>query len=125
MQATEYGEMSELAEGARLEIVYAPKAYLGFESPSLRQNSLRRSSERRFCFKHEKRFLIVFGFRTRCVSRETLVRFFRTCHYALLRMADAVPSCGGVAEWLNAAVSKTVSPVTRVTRVRIPPPPPA
>ncbi len=32
--------------------------------------------------------------------------------------------CGGVAEWLNAAVSKTVSPVTRVTRVRIPPPPP-
>ena len=30
--------MSELAEGARLEIVYAPKAYLGFESPSLRQN---------------------------------------------------------------------------------------
>ena len=33
--------------------------------------------------------------------------------------------CGGVAEWLNAAVSKTVLPVTRVTRVRIPPPPPA
>ena len=32
---------------------------------------------------------------------------------------------GGVAEWLNAAVSKTVLPVTRVTRVRIPPPPPA
>ena len=31
---------------------------------------------------------------------------------------------GGVAEWLNAAVSKTVSPVSRVTRVRIPPPPP-
>ena len=31
------GEMSELAEGARLEIVYAPKGYLGFESPSLRQ----------------------------------------------------------------------------------------
>lgn len=31
---------------------------------------------------------------------------------------------GGVAEWLNAAVSKTVLPVTRVTRVRIPPPPP-
>ena len=29
--------MSELAEGARLEIVYAPKAYLGFESPALRQ----------------------------------------------------------------------------------------
>ena len=32
--------------------------------------------------------------------------------------------CGGVAEWLNAAVSKTVLPVIRVTRVRIPPPPP-
>ena len=30
------GEMSELAEGARLEIVYTPKGYLGFESPSLR-----------------------------------------------------------------------------------------
>ena len=30
--------MSELAEGARLEIVYAPQGYLGFESPSLRQN---------------------------------------------------------------------------------------
>ncbi len=29
--------MTELAEGARLEIVCAPKAYLGFESPSLRQ----------------------------------------------------------------------------------------
>ena len=31
---------------------------------------------------------------------------------------------GGVAEWLNAAVSKTVLPVSLVTRVRIPPPPP-
>lgn len=31
------GEMTELAEGARLEIVCAPKAYLGFESLSLRQ----------------------------------------------------------------------------------------
>ena len=31
-----FGEMSELAEGARLEIVYAPKGYPGFESPSLR-----------------------------------------------------------------------------------------
>ena len=31
--------MSELAEGARLEIVYAPKGYLGFESPSLRQTN--------------------------------------------------------------------------------------
>ena len=30
--------MTELAEGVRLEIVCAPKAYLGFESPSLRQN---------------------------------------------------------------------------------------
>ena len=29
--------MTELAEGVRLEIVCAPKAYLGFESPSLRQ----------------------------------------------------------------------------------------
>ena len=29
--------MTELAEGARLEIVYTPQAYLGFESPSLRQ----------------------------------------------------------------------------------------
>ncbi len=35
------GEMSELAEGARLEIVYAPKAYPGFESPSLRQRKTR------------------------------------------------------------------------------------
>ena len=32
---------------------------------------------------------------------------------------------GGVAEWLNAAVSKTVYPVTPGTRVRIPPPPPS
>ena len=31
--------------------------------------------------------------------------------------------CGGVAEWLNAAVLKTVRPV-RVSGVRIPPPPP-
>lgn len=31
-----YADVSELAEGARLEIVYTPKAYLGFESPSLR-----------------------------------------------------------------------------------------
>ena len=34
------------------------------------------------------------------------------------------PPCGGVAERLNAAVSKTVSPITSVTRVRIPAPPP-
>ena len=31
--------MSELAEGARLEIVYTPKAYPGFKSPSLRHLS--------------------------------------------------------------------------------------
>ncbi len=32
-----HGEMSELAEGARLEIVCTPtKVYRGFESPSLR-----------------------------------------------------------------------------------------
>ena len=31
--------------------------------------------------------------------------------------------CGGVAEWLNATVLKTVRPV-RVSGVRIPPPPP-
>lgn len=37
MEHSTNGEMSELAEGARLEIVYTPKAYLGFESPSLRQ----------------------------------------------------------------------------------------
>ena len=30
------GEMSELAEGARLEIVYTSKGYPGFKSPSLR-----------------------------------------------------------------------------------------
>lgn len=35
------GEMTELAEGARLEIVCAPKAYLGFESLSLRQKDFR------------------------------------------------------------------------------------
>ena len=34
------------------------------------------------------------------------------------------PIRGGVAEWLNAAVSKTVYPVSPGTRVRIPPPPP-
>ncbi len=39
MKQTLCGEMSELAEGARLEIVYAPKGYLGFESPSLRQTN--------------------------------------------------------------------------------------
>ena len=33
------GGMSELAEGARLEIVYTPKAYPGFKSPSLRHLS--------------------------------------------------------------------------------------
>ena len=62
-----YGELSELAEGARLEIVYAPKAHPGFESPTLRQSFPRRP------------------------------------------MAPLSPF-GGVAEWLNAAVSKTVWP---------------
>src|SRR4051794_11298491 len=36
---------------------------------------------------------------------------------------DARRFAGGVAEWLNAAVSKTVSGVKPLTRVRIPPPP--
>ena len=36
VEQTLCGEMSELAEGARLEIVYAPKAYPGFESLPLR-----------------------------------------------------------------------------------------
>src|SRR3954452_23551172 len=36
---------------------------------------------------------------------------------------DARRFDGGVAEWLNAAVSKTVSGVKPLTRVRIPPPP--
>ena len=80
-----YGELSELAEGARLEIVYAPKAHPGFESPTLRQN-------------------------------------FHTAPYHSLTIGRRAPY-GGVAEWLNAAVSKTVWPF-RVTRVRIPPPPP-
>ena len=71
-EATGCGEMSELAEGARLEIVYTPKGYPGFKSPSLR-------------------------------------------HLATF---------GEVAERLNAAVSKTVLPVTPVTRVRIPASPP-
>jgi hypothetical protein len=30
------GEMAELVDGARLESVYTPKAYHGFESHSLR-----------------------------------------------------------------------------------------
>ena len=47
------GEMSELAEGARLEIVYTPKAYLGFESPSLRQKLLRRFKRRFSLFGNE------------------------------------------------------------------------
>ena len=38
--------------------------------------------------------------------------------------APCFTPCGGVAEWLNAAVSKTVYPVFPGTRVRIPPPPP-
>ncbi len=71
-----------------MEIVYAPKAYLGFESPSLRQINLSAVSHGAF-------------------SYDLLGR-----------------TLGGVAEWLNAAVSKTVWPATRVTGVRIPPPPP-
>ena len=43
---------------------------------------------------------------------------------SLWRPVRRITPSGGVAEWLNAAVSKTVSPVTPVTRVRIPPPPP-
>ena len=39
--------------------------------------------------------------------------------------APCFTPCGGVAEWLNAAVSKTVYPVFPGTRVRIPPPPPS
>ena len=59
------GEMSELAEGARLEIVYTPKAYPGFESPSLRhfftchgqrQALLRRSGRAVECGGLENRF---------------------------------------------------------------------
>jgi hypothetical protein len=42
---TEYrGEMTELVEGARLEIVCTPKGYRGFESHSLRHVSGRRAS---------------------------------------------------------------------------------
>ena len=37
LSASSSGEMAELAEGARLLSEYTPKAYLGFESPSLRQ----------------------------------------------------------------------------------------
>ena len=33
------GELSELAEGARLESVYTPKGYRGFESLTLRSSS--------------------------------------------------------------------------------------
>ena len=83
--------MSELAEGARLEIVYAPKGYLGFESPSLRQ---------------------------------TYPASLFQARFDMAPLEAAHRPCGGVAEWLNAAVSKTVSPVLPVTRVRIPPPPP-
>ena len=93
------GEMSELAEGARLEIVYAPKAYLGFESPSLRHLFTPSPSL------HAGDFFIGAG-----AAPSTKMR--STTEY------------GGMAEWLNAAVSKTVLPVTQVTRVRIPLPPP-
>ena len=78
------GEMSELAEGARLEIVCAPKAYLGFESPSLRHLFTQCATRRIFCKAWALRV------KTKC----------RTTEY------------GGMAEWLNAAVSKTVLPIT-------------
>lgn len=45
-------------------------------------------------------------------------------HSPLPRTGLCSIPCGGVAEWLNAAVSKTVYPVSPGTRVRIPPPPP-
>ncbi len=35
-----YGELAELAEGARLEIVYTSKAYREFESHALRHSIL-------------------------------------------------------------------------------------
>ena len=79
--------MTELAEGARLEIVCAPKEYLGFESLSLRQITPAPP---------EARFIRGFA---------PIIR-------------------GRVAERLNAAVSKTVSPATPVTRVQIPALPP-
>src|SRR5919202_7063412 len=44
-------------------------------------------------------------------------------HGPLAFADDARRFDGGVAEWLNAAVSKTVSGVKPLTRVRIPPPP--
>src|SRR5919199_4387918 len=44
-------------------------------------------------------------------------------HGPLAFRDDARRFDGGVAEWLNAAVSKTVSGVKPLTRVRIPPPP--
>ncbi len=44
------GEVSELAEGARLEIVYASKGYPGFESPPLR-HFLGRWLEAAVCFR--------------------------------------------------------------------------
>ena len=40
-----------------------------------------------------------------------------------LTSATLQAALGGVREWLNRAVSKTVVPVTPVPRVRIPPPP--
>src|SRR5689334_11956272 len=46
-----------------------------------------------------------------------------SCHGPLACLPDARRFDGGVAEWLNAAVSKTVSGVKPLTRVRIPPPP--
>ena len=50
--------MSELAEGARLEIVYTSKGYPGFKSPSLRHFSatLRRGGRAVECGGLENRF---------------------------------------------------------------------
>jgi hypothetical protein len=45
------------------------------------------------------------------------------CRLVLNLVAHTI-EYGGMAEWLNAAVSKTVLPVIQVTRVRIPLPPP-
>ena len=84
------GEMSELAEGARLEIVYAPKAYPGFESPSLRHENLIQSPVSSPFDRLRNRFA---GQLPKLVHG----RWRKPCGH--------IP-CGGVAEWLNAAVSK-------------------
>ena len=43
-----------MVEGARLESVYAPKAYLGFESLTLRKAKTSRHRQVIFYFKHGK-----------------------------------------------------------------------